>query len=167
MELAITNAASEAFPFAVHLRCANHLKDNNIITDHLHKMLLPDAVVKEILRDIFGTSTEKGLIHATAKEFDVKLSVLENRWEILEKQHDITTPKIFKWFRLHVAPIIHDNMNTELLQNLGVDEEKYTQNNSESVNAIIKRYVSFQKQDVLQFVNDLEECVQEQQNEAN
>ena len=42
-EQAITNAASEAFPFAVHLRCANHLKDN--ITDHLHKMLLPDAVV--------------------------------------------------------------------------------------------------------------------------
>ena len=38
---------------------------------------------------------------------------------------------------------------------------------TESVNAIIKRYVSFQKQDVLQFVNDLEECVQEQQNEAD
>ena len=58
-------------------------------------------------------------------------------------------------------------MNTELLQSLGVDGEKYTQNNSESVNAIIKRYVNFQKQDVLQFVNDLEECVQEQQNEAD
>ena len=32
---------------------------------------------------------------------------------------------------------------------------------------IIKRYVNFQKQDVLQFVNDLEECVQEQQNEVD
>ena len=30
-EQAIVNAAKEAFPFAVHLRCANHLKDN--ITD--------------------------------------------------------------------------------------------------------------------------------------
>ena len=119
------------------------------------------------MRDTFGTSSEKGLINATAREFDAKLSVLEKRWEILEKQHDITAPKIFKWFRLHVAPIIRDNMNTELLQSLGVDGEKYTQNNSESVNAIIKRYVSFQKQDVLQFVNDLEECVQEQQNEVD
>ena len=45
--------------------------------------------------------------------------------------------------------------------------EKYTQNDSESVNAIIKRYVSFQKQDVFQFVNDLEECVPEEQNEAD
>ena len=45
--------------------------------------------------------------------------------------------------------------------------DKYTQNKSESVNAIIKHYVSFQKQDVLQFVNDLEECVQEQQIEAD
>ena len=164
-EQAITNAASEAFPFAVHLRCANHLKDN--ITDYLRKMLLPDAMVKDVLRDIFGTTSERGLIHATAREFDAKLSVLEKRWETLEKQHNITTPKIFKWFRLHVAPIIRDNMNTELLQSLGVGGEKYTQNNSESVNAIIKRYVNFQKQDVLQFVNDLEECVQEQQNEVD
>ena len=83
------------------------------------------------------------------------------------EQHDISTPKIFKWFQLHVAPIIHDNMNTELLQSLEVNGEKYTQNDSESVNAIIKRSVSFQKQDVLQFVNDLEECVPEQQNEAD
>ena len=45
-EQAITNAASEAFPFAVHLRRANHLKDN--ISDHLRKMLLPDAMIKEI-----------------------------------------------------------------------------------------------------------------------
>ena len=42
--------------------------------------------------------------------------------------------------------------------------EKYIQNNLESVNAII---INFQKQDVLQFVNDLEECVQEQQNEVD
>ena len=164
-EQAITNAASEAFPFAVHLRCANHLKDN--ISDHLRKMLLPDAMIKDILRDIFGTTFEKGLIHAIAREFDAKLNVLKKQWEVLEKQHDIPAPKIFRWFQLHVAPIIRDNMNAELLQSVGVEGEKYTQNNSESVNAIIKRYVSFQKQDVLQFVNDLEECVQEQQNEAN
>ena len=74
-------------------------------------MLLPDAVVKDVLRDIFGTSSEKGLIHGTTKDFDAKLSVLEKRWEILEKQHDIAAPKVFKWFRLHVAPLIHDNMN--------------------------------------------------------
>lgn len=43
---------------------------------------------------------------------------------------------------------------------------KYTQNNSESLNALVKRYVNFQKQDVFQFVNDLEECVREQQNEV-
>ena len=149
----------------VHLRCANHLKDN--ISDHLRKMLLPDTLVKQVLSDIFGTSSEKGLIHAASKDFDAKLNLLEKRWEMLEKQHDITTPKILRWFRLHVAPIIRDNMNTELLQSLGVGGEKYTQNNSESVNAIVKRYVSFQKQDIFKFVNDLEECVLEQQNEVN
>ena len=48
-----------------------------------------------------------------------------------------------------------------------MEEEKYTQNNSESLNALVKRYVNFQKQDILQFVNDLEECVLEQQNEVS
>lgn len=104
-EQAIVNAAKEAFPFAVHLRCANHLKDN--ITDHLRKLLLPDAVVKDVVRDIFSTSSERGLIHATAQEFDAKLSVLEKRWEVLEKEHDIITPKIFKWFRLHTCGTHH------------------------------------------------------------
>ena len=54
-----------------------------------------------------------------------------------------------------------------MLQELQLEGEKYTQNNSESVNALVKRYVDFQKQDVLQFVNDLEECIQEQQNEIS
>ena len=73
-------------------------------------MFLPDAVLKDILRDIFGTSCEKGLIHAAARKFDVKCA--RKHWRILEKRHDISTPKIFKWFGLHVAPIIHDNINT-------------------------------------------------------
>ena len=45
-EQALSTAAADAFPFATHLRCANHLKDN--ITSHLHKQLLPEAVIKVI-----------------------------------------------------------------------------------------------------------------------
>ena len=56
---ALSNEAADAFPFAIHLRCTNHLKDN--ITMHLRKQLLPECVVKEILYDIFGTATEKVL----------------------------------------------------------------------------------------------------------
>ena len=102
------NAALEAFPFEV-------CKSSQGQCSYLRIMLLPNAVIKDVLGKIFGTYSEKGLIHATAKEFDTKLSVLEKHWEVLEKQNDVTTPKIFKWFWLHVAPIIHDNMNTELL----------------------------------------------------
>lgn len=40
-------------------------------------------MVKDVLRDIFGTTSEKGLIHATARKFDAKLSVLEKCWETL------------------------------------------------------------------------------------
>ena len=40
-EQALPNAAADAFPFATHLRCANHLKDN--ISAYLHKQLLPES----------------------------------------------------------------------------------------------------------------------------
>ena len=113
--------------------------------------------------DIFGNSNEKGLIHATHKEFDEKLLILQKRWNNLEIVYR-PNPTVFKWFS---TPVIRENMRSELLQNLQIEDEKYTQNNSESLNALVKRYVSFQKQDVLQFVNDLEECVCEQQNEVS
>ena len=101
-------------------------------------------------------------------EFDDKMKLLQKRWDLLEKQHKATSAAVvFKWFRLHVAPIIRENMQCELLRDLGLEEEKYTQNNSESLNALVKRYVHFQKQDVFQFINDLEECVREQQNEVS
>ena len=84
-EQALSAAAAEAFPFATHLRCANHLKDN--ITSHLHKQLLPESVIKEILSDIFGTANEKGLIHALDGEFGAKMKIIQKRWDSLEKPH--------------------------------------------------------------------------------
>ena len=57
---ALSNAAASAFPFATHLRCANHFRDN--ITTNLRKQLLPEAVIKGVLSDIFGTASEKGSI---------------------------------------------------------------------------------------------------------
>lgn len=161
-EQALSSAAADAFPFAIHLLCANHLKDNNTV--HLHKELLPESVVKEMPSDILGSSNEKGLIHSFNSNFDEKLKILQKRWGALEKGYKVT-PVVFRWFKLHIAPIICENVCTELLQDLGLEGEKYTQNNSESVNALVKRYVDFQKQDVLKFINNLEECVQEQQNE--
>ena len=112
-EQALSSAAADAFPFAIHLRCANHLKDN--ITTHLQKELLPQSVIKEILSDIFGSSNEKGLIHSLNSDFDEKLKILQTRWDALEKEYK-TTPVVFRWFKLHIAPIIRENVRTELLR---------------------------------------------------
>ena len=88
----------------------------------MRKQLLPEAVIKEVLNDIFGTASEKGLIHASEKEFDDKMKVLQKRWDLLEKQHKATSAAVvFKWFRLHVAPIIRENMRCELLCDLGLE----------------------------------------------
>ena len=123
-EQALSNAAADAFPFAIHLRCTNHLKDN--ITMHLRKQLLPECVVKEILSDMFGTATEKGLVHAPNQDFDDKMKLVQKRWNELEKQYK-PTPVVFKWFAANMASIIRENVHSELLQELQLKEEKYTQ----------------------------------------
>ena len=110
--------------------------------------------------DCFGTSNEKGPLHSTAVEFDLKLSILEQKWEKL------CSHNVFTWFKKKVAPVIRENMREELLHSLGIDDDKYTQNNSESLNALVKCFVSFKNQDLATFVSDLEECVLEQQNEV-
>ena len=99
-EKALILAAADAFPFATHLRCANHLKD-----DHLRKQLLPEKVVNEVVYDIFGNSNEKGLMHATHKEFDEKLLILQKRWNNLEMVYR-PEPTVFKWFSGNIASVI-------------------------------------------------------------
>jgi hypothetical protein len=160
-EVALYEAAADAFPFAVHLRCTNHLRDN-VVNSSGKQFLVSDGVIKEITSDIFGSSTEKGLLHSSIADFNAKLAILENKWKLVSGN-----PAIFPWFTKKIAPIVRDNMRSELLLKLGLSHEKYTQNNSESLNALVKRYVSFKKQDLLQFVIDLEECVLEQKNEAH
>ena len=44
-EIALFEAAADAFPLAIHLRCVNHFRDN--VTEYLRKQLLPDCVVKQ------------------------------------------------------------------------------------------------------------------------
>ena len=130
-------------------------------------MLIPESMIRQIIADTFGTSIEKGLFHASSQDFPHKLKILEEHWGSLEKHHKVSRPGVFNWFKINVAPIIRDNLNQELLSSLGIDGEKYTQNNSEAANALVKRYVNFQKQDIYKFIDDLEECVKEQQNEVN
>lgn len=75
------------------------------------------------------------------------MKLIQKRWNELEKKYK-PTPVVFKWFAANMAPIIQENVRSELLQELRLEEERYTQNNSESLNALVKRYVNFRKQDV-------------------
>lgn len=105
---------------------------------------MPESVIKEILSDVFGAVNEKGLIHALDGEFDTKMKIVQKRWDSLEKPYKKVSV-VYRWFAVHIAPIICDSMRSELLCNLGLEEEKYTQNQSESLKALVKCYVNFQK----------------------
>ena len=122
----------------------------------MHKQLLPEPVVKEILSDNFGTASEKSLIHSSDVGFNAKLKVLQKRWELLEKPYK-ATPVVYWWFALHYTPIIRDNMRSEMLHDLGLEEAKYTHNNSESsiFNALVKHFVNFKKQDILMILKSM------------
>ena len=140
-EQALINAASQAFPFAVHLRCANHLKDN--ISESLCKMLRPDALVREVLRDIFGTMTERGLIHAPQKEFDSKLASSNNTYTHLV----CFSGAGCMCSRLSMTVWTQNCLIVQVLS--------LNQKSAESISALIKKYISFKKQDVCSFMKSV------------
>ena len=76
-------------------------------------------------------------MHTSNKDFDDKMKLIQKRWNELEKQYK-PTPVVFKWFAANMASIIRENVCSELLQELQLKEEKYTQNNSEALNALVK-----------------------------
>lgn len=100
-ESELIKAFQVVFPGAVHLRCANHLRQN--VKDKLHALGLPQTVWKDFLGDIFGqqvgTQYEEGLIDSNSpKTFEAALVKVKNRWDNLERSFSNSTPQFYEWF---------------------------------------------------------------------
>ena len=86
-------AFSSVFPDAVHVRCFNHVRKN--IERKLHDLNFPNSISKEILVDIFGSSTsdekQLGLVDShDVSDYRQKLEQLKLRWDHLECLHRLS-----------------------------------------------------------------------------
>ena len=84
-ELQLTRAFSIAFPRAVHLRCVNHIRQNE-----LNVLGIPQTAWKDFLADIFGIQKgshfEMGVVDAhTGNSFWKRYKNLKNGATILKR----------------------------------------------------------------------------------
>ena len=104
----------------------------------LSSLNLPAASSKEIIKNIYGniqgTHKSEGLVHAPDVEiFNALLSSLEKKWKKINTH-------FFEWFESHVALYMSKTMLTDIRVRNGIHNE-FSTNQSESLNAVIKRKV--------------------------
>jgi len=148
-ELALVNAIQTAFPEAGHILCMRHLRQI------CKQKLIDDCIDKtdrdSILNDIFGND---GLIHAgDIICFDAKCSAIE------EKSKDLSSK-----FNRYFDKKLKNNLKDQWSENVpsGRFDTDWTNNNSESLNHVLKRAINWQSKPLLDLVIILRNIVDTQ-----
>ena len=153
-ELAMRKAVRMAFPKSSLLSCTCHMKQNaNIKLKDKIGSCTKDR--KKVLDSIFGT---EGITNATD---DISFN---QKCEEARKTIEETVPSFQEYFSERIQPRIFDNLAAEEdtgLQNLA----GWTNNNCESINAVLKRQVDWRPQKSVNLILSLFQLVQAQYKE--
>ena len=165
-EAPLYDAFSGTFSNAINLRCFSHFKKN--IKDKLRSLGFPDSILKEIIKDIFGTKTNDerhlGLVDCfDEKEFRGKLELLKPRWNKLEEQHRLSRmgvqlePEFHKWFTDEKSHTIVRCMlkGVRVKAGMGQDPDHFYTNMNESMNSTLKSRTDYKAQELRQFVDKM------------
>ena len=148
----LTEALGHSFPFAIQLRCFVHFKKN--IEEKLRSLGIPRQVSQDILNDIFGKQEGNirfdGLVDASsAEDFDKKLEELEEPWNTRELPYcsKSASPQFYSHFCSVKANTIRHHMRKDIRESVGLGSPPtiFTTNASESMNAVLKKQVSYKK----------------------
>ena len=167
----LTEALDHNFPFALQLRCFIHFKKN--VQEKLRDLGLPSHTSQQFLDDIFGKQDGnlkiEGLIDSTsAEDFQQKLEALEDHWITRELPYTSQAgPRFNEYFRRIQADVVCHHMHKDIREaaGLGSPPSIFTTNSSEAINSVLKKQVSFKKTQWPEFVRQMKELVDEQQNE--
>jgi len=160
-EECLYNAFATQFPFATHLRCFLHFRDN--CKSKLQQCGVSNDVCIDVLQDILGSSLKgkPGLVDMnSAAEMQDMFQSLKVKWE---KQ----APGFYEWFTENKLSAVESSMLKSVRQSsgLGSPPDAFYTNDVESANRIIKRktnYKAFEWPDFCKLAKDL---VEEQENE--
>ena len=166
-ETALVDAFSHEFGFAIHLSCALHLRRN--IKQQLHSQRFPEEHIKTTLEEIFGVS--KGTVHLeglidckTCEEFDNKLALLKPIWDARESSNSTGTAEFYEWFVKHKSEVLKSTAlyPVRVEAGLGTPPKLFTTNASESLNAVIKSKVNYEKSELGKFIDKMRCLVNDQ-----
>ena len=143
------------------------------IKDKLHSLSLSQNVWKDFLGDIFGQQTgthyEKGLVDSESAEvFNKAVAKIENQWNNFEigclgKNHK---PQFHTWFCRHKVEDIIQCVLPNVRAKAGLyATSKFTTNNSESLNHVIKQEVEWQENKLPVLIDHLLNIVEQHENE--
>ena len=165
----MSNALSLEFPSAIHLRCFLHFKDN-IKSKLVGDLKLTQTVANEFIVDIFGKAStlQFGLVDAeNEQEFCSKLASLEEIWN--KRESDLTgkESKFFQWFSTHRSDVVKKHMLRPLrtASGLGSPPLPFYTNSVESINKVLKHHANYQKHQLPEFIEILQQLYYAQEQE--
>ena len=174
-EEALVKAFKQQLPFAVHLRCFHHMKQD------IHRKLsvdmgYPNSTVSEIIAHIFGRKEGpiflEGLVDSCSEaEYDTKLCSLRETWDKLEGLRTKKCEKItfFLWFKIYHAEEIKSTMLRSVREAAGLGDppSQFGTNDSESINFALKHFLGFKKSDWPIFNDKMRKFILNQQEEVS
>ena len=167
-EAALIEAFQQQCPFATHLLCFTHCREN--IKRKLRELHLPSSVSAEYLLDIFGghkgTTFVEGLADAqSGTDFDDKLAALEEVWNKREEPFS-SPPQFFAYFLKHKTSAFKESMIKPVREKagLGSPPKQYHNNCPECINNVIKMKVGRKRSPLDDFSSKMKSLVEDQQN---
>ena len=167
-EIALVDAFSHELGYATHLSCMLHLRRN--VKQQLQVQHFTEQHHKATLDKIFGCSKGtvyiEGLVDAmTCKE---KLASLRGVWEARESSCDSCTKGFFEWFQEHKSDVLKSSAIHPIREKagLGSPPKLFTTNASESINAVIKSKVNYEKGELNKFIDKMKCLVDVKQKEV-
>lgn len=139
-EKALAEGFGRPLPYALHLLCDIHMKDN--ISSKLAELGIPAEISQEFRTDIFGKTIginkQPGLIDClTPDEFDEKLLALTGEWKSRHPQGE----HFWNYFMKYKAEPIKKTMTADIrsMSGLGFPPGVYDQNRNECMNSVLQR----------------------------
>ena len=165
-EMALVQACHSQFPYAIHLRCWLHFKDN-LKYKLEHDLQLPRHLAQEFIADILGRASnlETGLVDADDEEtYTAQLTSLQTVWNEREQQFTEKDPTFYEWFLKNSSEVVKKTMLRSVRQSagLGLPPSPYYTNAVESINSLLKLRAKHKKQDLVTFITQVKEIISSQ-----
>ena len=148
-ERSICKAMESAFPGGGRLSCTRHLQGN--AQEYLKdKVGLCDTDKTKIMKDIFG---KDGLV-----ESDDSL-VFDCRLHAVQETIDNLAPQFKKHFTNDIVPLLKNNIDISQKVGLLLPARSWTNNNSESINHVLKQAINWKPQPLPDLITSLHDAV--------